>query len=138
MGFLDAIIMRIPGSWKIKDGHEFALGHTAAANLPTCSERRRFAARVIRGGAGTADREVICLKDAADAYDWEDGGTAALDARYVAKAGDTMTGALDVQAALRADSLRLDLAPTAETPTPTHTITISVDGTDYKIPIVAA
>lgn len=34
--------------------------------------------------------------------------------------------------------LRLDVTPTAETITPTHTITISVNGTNYKIPLVAA
>ena len=39
---------------------------------------------------------------------------------------------------LRAASLRLDVTPTSETITPTHTITISVNGTNYKIPCVAA
>lgn len=45
---------------------------------------------------------------------------------------------LDVAGTLRGNALRLDLSPTSETITPTHTITISVNGTDYKIPIVAA
>lgn len=45
---------------------------------------------------------------------------------------------LEVVGTVRADGLRLDVSPTAETPTPTHTITISVNGTNYKIPIVAA
>jgi hypothetical protein len=57
---------------------------------------------------------------------------------YVKKAGDVMTGALDVHALVQCDSFRIDATPTAETITPTHTVTISVNGTDYKIPIVAA
>lgn len=39
---------------------------------------------------------------------------------------------------VRCDAFQIDQSPTAETVTCTHTITISVDGTDYKIPIVAA
>ena len=45
---------------------------------------------------------------------------------------------LDVAGTVQADGLRLDVTPTAETITPTHTITISVNGTNYKIPLVAA
>lgn len=41
---------------------------------------------------------------------------------------------VDVQALLRCDSFQLDQTPTAETPTPTHTFTISLDGTTYRIP----
>ena len=44
---------------------------------------------------------------------------------------------LDV-ASIVCDSFRIDQTPTAETVVCTHTITISVDGTDWKIPIVAA
>ena len=39
---------------------------------------------------------------------------------------------------VRTDSFRIDQSPVAETVTCTHTITISVDGTNYKIPCVAA
>lgn len=46
--------------------------------------------------------------------------------------------ALDVTGTVQADGLRLDVTPTAETIVPTHTITISVNGTSYKIPIVLA
>lgn len=46
--------------------------------------------------------------------------------------------ALDVVGTIQADGLRLDLTPTAETITPTHTITVSINGTNYKIPLVAA
>ena len=46
--------------------------------------------------------------------------------------------ALDVTGTAQIDGLRLDVSPTAETITPSHTITISVNGTNYKIPIVAA
>jgi hypothetical protein len=45
--------------------------------------------------------------------------------------------ALDVTGTVQADGLRLDVTPTAEVIVPTHTITISVNGTSYKIPIVA-
>lgn len=48
------------------------------------------------------------------------------------------SAAQDIQAALRCDSFRLDQAPIAEVIVCTHTITISVDGTDYKIPLVVA
>jgi len=47
------------------------------------------------------------------------------------------TTPLEVVGTMRADGLRLDLTPTAETITPTHTIIISVNGTNYKIPLVA-
>jgi hypothetical protein len=46
--------------------------------------------------------------------------------------------ALDVTGTVQADGLRLDLTPTAEVIVPTHTITISVNGTNYKIPLVLA
>lgn len=45
---------------------------------------------------------------------------------------------LNVVGTIQADGLRLDVTPTAETPSMTHTITISVNGTNYKIPCVAA
>lgn len=47
------------------------------------------------------------------------------------------TTGLDVTS-VRTDDFRIDQAPVAETVVCTHTITINVDGTDYKIPIVAA
>lgn len=46
--------------------------------------------------------------------------------------------ALDITGTVQADGLRLDVTPTAETIVPTHTITISVSGTNYKIPLVLA
>lgn len=45
---------------------------------------------------------------------------------------------LEVVGTIRADGLRLDLTPTAETPAMTHTFTISLNGTNYKVPVVAA
>ena len=39
---------------------------------------------------------------------------------------------------LQCDSFRIDQTPTAETITPDKTITISCDGVNYKIPVVAA
>lgn len=50
----------------------------------------------------------------------------------------TPNSKLDVVGTVQADGLRLDVTPTAETIVPTHTITISVNGTNYKIPLVAA
>lgn len=47
-------------------------------------------------------------------------------------------GTMNLNGTLQADGLRIDVTPTSETITPTHTITISINGTDYKIPIVAA
>lgn len=45
---------------------------------------------------------------------------------------------LNVVGTMRADGLRLDVTPTSETPSMTHTITVSLNGTNYKIPCVAA
>lgn len=45
---------------------------------------------------------------------------------------------LDVAGTIQADGLRLDVTPTAETITATHTITFSANGTNYKIPCRAA
>lgn len=45
---------------------------------------------------------------------------------------------LDVVGTIQADGLRLDVTPTSETITPTHTITVSLNGTNYKIACVAA
>lgn len=50
----------------------------------------------------------------------------------------TPANKLEVNGTIQADGLRLDVSPTAEAIVPTHTITISVNGTNYKIPIVAA
>lgn len=62
---------------------------------------------------------------------------AGLDVISIGEAG--VSGAkLNVNGTLRADGLRLDLTPTMESLTPTHSITISVNGTNYKIPLQAA
>lgn len=45
---------------------------------------------------------------------------------------------LDVAGLVQCNSFRIDQSPTSETITATHTITISANGTDYKIPCVAA
>lgn len=47
------------------------------------------------------------------------------------KAGDTFDGDVDVTGEIRADALRLDIAPTASVATVTHTIPINVNGTTY-------
>lgn len=43
---------------------------------------------------------------------------------------------LDVAGTVQMDGLRIDQAPTAATPTPTHTFTISLNGTTYRVPCV--
>lgn len=60
------------------------------------------------------------------------------DGPYVKTAGDTMSGSLNVNALLECDTFRINVAPTAETVVCTHTLTINVNGTAYKVPIVAA
>jgi hypothetical protein len=45
-------------------------------------------------------------------------------------------GTVDVTGLLRCDSFRIDQTPTAATPVPTHTFTISLNGTTYRIPCV--
>lgn len=67
---LDHLQSLMPGVLRVKDGHGFALGHTAT--LPTCEARRRGEKRRVQGGAGVLDREVVCRKTAADAYGWWD------------------------------------------------------------------
>lgn len=43
---------------------------------------------------------------------------------------------LDMVGLMRCDSFRIDQAPVAATPTPTHTFTISLNGTTYRVPCV--
>lgn len=50
----------------------------------------------------------------------------------------TPNNLLDVAGTIQADGLRLDVTPTSEVIVPTHTITVSLNGTNYKIPCVAA
>lgn len=57
---------------------------------------------------------------------------------YVKKTGDNMSGALNVNALLECDTFRINVAPVAETIVATHTVTINVNGTNYKFPLVAA
>jgi hypothetical protein len=53
---------------------------------------------------------------------------------YVEAGGDTMTGALDVQALLQCDSFRIDAAPAAAAAVAsTHKLAISCNGTTYYI-----
>lgn len=51
---------------------------------------------------------------------------------------EVTSSGLEVIGALQADSIRIDQTPTSETITPTHTFTVSLNGTNYKIPVVAA
>jgi hypothetical protein len=82
--FLDHLVSRLPGAFGVRDGHGFSVG--AAATLPTCEAKRDGEERRVPGGAGVADRRVICEKDAADAYAWTEVGLAAADARYLNEA----------------------------------------------------
>jgi hypothetical protein len=78
MAFWDVIVERLAGSFRLKDGRAFALGHTHADNLPVCDATRDAEERWITGLTGVADRWVVCEKDAADAYAWEEKGAAYL------------------------------------------------------------
>jgi hypothetical protein len=51
---------------------------------------------------------------------------------------DKDTDTFDVTGTIRTDNLRIDKAPVLETITPTHTLTINVNGTNYKLPLVLA
>ena len=52
---------------------------------------------------------------------------------YVKKTGDTMSGALNVNALLECDTLRINTAAAAATPTQTHTVDVNINGTTYKV-----
>lgn len=58
---------------------------------------------------------------------------AALGYNPVDRAGDTMTGTLDVQDEVRCDSLRIDQAPTASVAAVTHSLPIDLNGTTYHL-----
>lgn len=90
------LAVRAPGVLSLLEGCAFQISPTPT--LPTCDVTRRFERRTVKGGAGVADREVMCDKSAADAYAWRELGQAALDDRYVSVTGDTMTGNLIVEA----------------------------------------
>ncbi len=77
---LDVLLQRLPGSWAVRDGKGMADGHIAT--LPACDVARRGERRRVDGGAGVADRWVVCEKSAADVYAWQEKGRAALDAAY--------------------------------------------------------
>jgi len=69
---------------------------------------------------------------------WIDDGSTRIDGNVTIGGTTEPTDKLDVAGTVRADALRLDVTPTAETPTMTHTITFSANGTNYKIPCVVA
>lgn len=64
---------------------------------------------------------------------------AVVNGTVLTRQGDILafTPTIDVTT-VQTDNLRIDQTPTAEVVVCTHTIIISVDGTNYKIPIVAA
>ena len=68
MSFWQHFVELLPGVLGMKPGHAFTLGHTAS--LPTCDASRRGEERLVHGGAGVADRKVVCRKTAADVYGW--------------------------------------------------------------------
>lgn len=59
-----------------------------------------------------------------------------LGSTSIATVATFSTTGLDVVGEARCDTLRIDVAPTAATPTPTHTIPINVNGTVYRVPCV--
>jgi hypothetical protein len=87
MGFVENLVQRLPGSWGLQDGKALAFGHTPAANLPTCDASRANEHRFIRGGAGVADRTVVCEMNASGVSAWRDKGHAYLEAEYAGGGG---------------------------------------------------
>lgn len=81
---------------------------------------------------GDGDEEIATYDVNTASYSYFNGSLHGLDTAI------TCAVDLDVTALLRCNSFRIDQTPTAETPTPTHTITMSANGVDYKIPCLAA
>lgn len=57
-------------------------------------------------------------------------------AQWTDQAGSTVYARVTSTGVGRFVGLRIDQAPVAATPTPTHTITVNLNGTDYRIPCV--
>lgn len=80
--------------------------------------------------------------DSGNAYTFSDaGGSTARQikvssVRVAATASGTLLASIDTAGGGRFTSLRIDQAPVAATPTPTHTVTINLNGTNYRIPCV--
>ncbi len=129
----DKVCRSIEGQERIQDQLIADLQATTAALEVTQAELDTTQTEV-----GTAQGDITAIQS--DIADLTAGVIALGDALllYAEKAGDTFTGPVDVQALLRCDSLRLDQAPTAEALAPTHSVTFSANGTNYKIPVQAA
>ena len=110
MKVLGHFVERLPGVLGVKDGHGFSLGQTAS--LPTCDLRRLGEERYVPGGAGVADRRVVCRKTAADAHGWEDVlAVSPVQSATIASGAVTLSGpwvrllTADTQAAAASDDL---------------------------------
>jgi hypothetical protein len=70
MAVLDRYIVLLHNALGLPPGLGWRIGKHD--DLPTCTEALRGYEYRVEGGAGVADRRVVCAKDAADAYDWVD------------------------------------------------------------------
>lgn len=98
-------------------------------------------AKFARSGTGILDLRAdngFRIRNLANSADGPIACAAITASGAVVCAGITSTSGVDVQALLRCDSFRIDQTPTSEVVVCTHTITVSVNGTNYKIPCVAA
>lgn len=103
------------------------------------------AALDVKTAAGTSVFTVDTTNGAFVAPEWAPSadGTNALRITKANKTTDvvvinTTSSIVDVAGTLQADAIRIDQTPAAGTITPTHTITISLNGTNYKFACVAA
>jgi hypothetical protein len=110
-------------------GSVFAIGARLNQQLEvgTLSATEAYLFAVDRGAAGTGGTDIQL---------------SALCSSFVVKASAgtvrmtvNSTGA-DIVGEARCDTLRIDVTPTAATPTPTHTVPINLNGTVYRIPCV--
>jgi len=92
----------------------------AITDLETATDALDEALEDANLSLGSLDTRVDVLEAAAD--------------DYVLKAGDTMSGALNVNALLECDSLKINTAPAAAAAVPsTHTVAVNLNGTVYYL-----
>lgn len=83
MNELDKYITPAPnGPLRVNNGKGFSHAFVDSVTAIVCDVTKRGARLTIPGVAGTADRHVVCDKNASNVYGWRETGETALDARY--------------------------------------------------------